>query len=345
MWTLKLNPAKVQQYAQKFWEQTSYTFNKKTQYKMKVPKKYQGARAFKYLTRPKFEEFLVAPPKKLLNLHSELFTYILNVKGKSFVQKEWEEYKADNKCHSEYAAITDIEIEAIEHFFNYKSQISDNTEFSYYIAELLNTNTCTYCNRQYTLTVRTTEGKRLIRPEFDHWFAQSRYPEFALSFYNLIPSCSFCNSILKNEKETVLDKHIHPYMDTDAGFEFTYNFIGKDTDGKNLYGVDCNITAVGIKDKRRVKETLELFRIKEVYNAHAGLELKDLIDLATANPGDYIDELVNHVLANTHLTKEDVFRILFGVETLPNRYLNRPFSKFKMDIISKIHDIIINGKK
>ena len=75
------------------------------------------------------------------------------------------------------------------------------------------------------------------------------------------------------------------------------------------------------------------------------MELKDLIDLATANPGDYIDELVNHVLANTHLTEEDVFRILFGVETLPDRYLNRPFSKFKMDIISKMHDIIINGKK
>ena len=51
MWTLKLNPAKVQQYAQKFWEQTSYTFNKKTQYKMKVPKKYQGTRAFKYFIK------------------------------------------------------------------------------------------------------------------------------------------------------------------------------------------------------------------------------------------------------------------------------------------------------
>lgn len=38
MWTLKLNPAKVQQYAQKFWEQTSYTFNKQTQRKMKVIK-------------------------------------------------------------------------------------------------------------------------------------------------------------------------------------------------------------------------------------------------------------------------------------------------------------------
>lgn len=68
-----------------------------------------------------------------------------------------------------------------------------------------------------------------------------------------------------------------------------------------------------------------------------------MIDLAIANPGNYIDELVSHVLENTQLTKEDIFRILFGIETLPSRYLNRPFSKFKMDIINKIHDILMNN--
>lgn len=74
------------------------------------------------------------------------------------------------------------------------------------------------------------------------------------------------------------------------------------------------------------------------------MELKDLIDLAIANPGNYIDELVSHVLENTQLSKEDIFRILFGIEILPDRYLNRPFSKFKMDIINKIHDILMNNR-
>lgn len=340
MWIIKPDPIKVKQYAQEFWQQTSYTFDNKTQRKKYVPKKYQQTRAFEYLTRPIFNDFLIATPNQLLKLHTDLFTYILNINGKSFMQEEWENYLDDNKRHPEYAAITKEEIGAIEHIFNYESQISNNTAFSYYIAELLNTNTCTYCNRQYTLTVRNIHGEHLIRPEFDHWFAQSRYPDFALSFYNLVPSCSFCNSILKNQKETLLGKHIHPYLDADAGFEFTYNPIGKDINGKEHYAVDCNIT-VDEPDKKRVKNTLELFRIKEVYNAHAELELIDLIDLATANSSDYIDELVNHVLANTCLTREDVFRMLFGVETMPEKYLNRPFSKFKMDIIGKIHDILM----
>lgn len=342
MWILKIDSIKAEQYVKEFWKQTSYTFNRNTQHKRCVPKAFQRTRAFDYLTYSKFNDFLIATPEKLLELHSKLFTYILNIENKIFKQEEWEEYQRDNNSYPEYAAITELEIKTIKHFFNYDSQISNNTKFSYYIAELLNINTCTYCNRQYTLTVRSTNGTPLIRPEFDHWFAQSHYPDFALSFYNLIPSCSFCNSILKNKKETVLNRYIHPYLETDIEFNFTYNYIGRDDDGKKHYGVDCNITAVGDK-KEYVKNTLDLFRIKEVYNAHAELELKDLIDLATANPGDYIDELVSHVLANTRLTQEDIFRILFGVEIVPSKYLNRPFSKFKIDIISKIHDILMKN--
>ena len=255
MWIIKPDKNKVEQYAKEFWKQTSYTFDNISQRKKNVPRKYQQTRAFEYLTHSIFKDFLIALPDELLKLHTDLFTYILNINGKSFIQKEWEDYLENNKCHPEYKAITKEEIEAIKHVFNYKTQISSNTTFSYYIAELLNTNTCTYCNRQYTLTVKTIQGEHLIRPEFDHWFAQSHYPDFALSFYNLIPSCSFCNSILKNDKETVLGKHIHPYLDVDAGFEFTYNPIGKDNKGKEHYAVDYNIT-VDEQDKKRVKNTL-----------------------------------------------------------------------------------------
>lgn len=342
MWILKPDSLKAQCYAKEFWKQTSYSFDK-TSHKKNVPKQLRHTRAFAYLTYSEFNKYLIAMPHELLDLHSRLFTYILNVENKEFIQEEWEEYLLDNNSHPEYATITSDEIQTIKHFFNYDYQISDNSEFSYYIAELLNTNTCTYCNRQYTLTIRNTKNEPLIRPEFDHWFAQTHYPDLALSFYNLIPSCSFCNSIIKNKKEMSLAKHIHPYIDKEAGFEFTYHCIGSDKAGKEHYGVECNVTATGL-DKNRVENTLEFFRIKEVYNAHAELELKDLIDLAIANPGNYIDELVSHVLENTQLSKEDIFRILFGIEILPDRYLNRPFSKFKMDIINKIHDILMNNR-
>ena len=341
MWILKSDIKKAKYYAEEFWKQTSYSFDK-TQHKKNVPREYKQTRAFAYLTHLEFSKFLIATPYELLDLHTKLFTYILNIDGKQFMQKEWESHLIDNNSFPEYNAITDIEIGAIKHFFNYKYYISSNTQFSYFIAELLNTNTCIYCNRQYTLTIRSEDDECLIRPEFDHWFDQNRYPDLALSFYNLIPTCCFCNSILKHEHEMSIDQYIHPYIDINAGFEFIYNYIGKDNTGKEHYDVDCKITAIG-NDIKRIKNTLELFRIKEVYNAHSELELKDLVDLATANPGDYIDELVNQILKNTQLTREDIFRILFGVEVKPDQYLNRPFSKFKMDIISKIHDLLMNN--
>lgn len=342
MWLLKTDTTKAQRYAKAFWTLTKCNFFKNNHLKKRFPKAFRGTRAYNYLTEYIFKDYLTASANQLIILHDDLFTHILNVPGKKFSQNEWYEYKKDHTIHPEYSAITDDEIAAIKSIFNYDNYISGNPELSYYIAELLDTNTCTYCNRQYTLTVVAKNGDRLIRPEFDHWFAQSLYPDLALSYFNLIPSCALCNSILKNNKETELDTHIHPYIDNnlgrdnEQGFKFSYRHLHL-----GGYSVFCNVNARNNVDVQRVKNTLELFKIEEVYNAHADLELKDLIDLASENSGDYIQDLVTHVLNNTTLSEEDVFRILFGVEWKSSKYLNRPMSKFKHDIMLKIHDYII----
>lgn len=337
MWHLTIDEHKADAYARDFWKYTNCRFyGNTTHLKKYVPRRLQTTRAYSYLTKNVFMQYLSAQPMQLLSLHNALFTHILSVPGKMFEQKEWYEYIKDNTKHSEYGAITSDEIDCIKSIFNYNSYVAQNTEFSYHIAKLLNVNTCTYCNRQYTLTVVARNHAKIIRPEFDHWFAQSLYPDLALSFFNLIPTCALCNSVLKNDKETELDTHIHPYIDNDAGFNFSYRHL---KDGN--YAVSCYITRKEAFDRRRVKNTLELFRIQEVYNAHAEHELKDLIDLASVNPGDYIKDLVQHVLNKTTLTEEEIYRMLFGVEIHPERYLIRPMSKFKKDIMEKIHEYVI----
>lgn len=335
MWILTLDTQKGKDYRTLFWSTTKVTFNKAGN-KSRVPKKYQNTKAYIFLTKIKFESYLNATPNDLIAMHVKLFTYIMD--NYPFVQTEWEGYKEEpTKYPAEYAKITDDEVEAIKHIFNYKSLIDTNKDFSYAISALMETNTCTYCNRQYTLTI-SDGNKHLIRPEFDHWFSQSHYPDLALSYFNLIPSCKFCNSSLKHDKETSLDKHIHPYLDNDVGFKFTYVPLGKDQHGVEHYGVDCKITTNNSSYKKRVEHTLELFKIKETYNAHSELELKDLIELAKTNPNDYIDTLTDYVLKNTNLTKEKIYRMIFGIESNHTKYINRPFSKFKMDIIKKLHD-------
>lgn len=65
------------------------------------------------------------------------------------------------------------------------------------VLEKLKIRTCPYCNRNYTFTVKSscsTEVRAFTtRPEFDHFYNKSQHPLLALSFYNLVPSCSICN--------------------------------------------------------------------------------------------------------------------------------------------------------
>lgn len=340
MWILQKDCKKANTYANKFWEFTSYDFNKSTGLKKNIRRELKNTRSYQYLKKVRFNEYLYAEPYRLLELHNQLFTYILNIPGKEFSQDEWLNFKNNNTIHPEYAAINANELKTIKSIFNYKTQIVENKDFSYFIAGLIDSNTCTYCNRQYTLTVLGKNNESFIRPEFDHWFSQQDYPDLALSYYNLIPSCSLCNSSLKRTQKTTFQKHIHPYVDSEPGFFFRYQPLGIDKGGKDNYAVDFNITATGM-DAIRVHNTLNLFRIKEIYNAHANYELRDLIELATAYPKDYIEIIITKILKDTSLTKEDIFRMLFGIEMTPKKYLDRPFSKFKNDVIYQIHEALI----
>ncbi len=84
---------------------------------------------------------------------------------------------------------------------------------AYQLADIIDRRTCTYCNRIYTTTKKSVDGGKLMRPQFDHWFPQEKYPLLALSFYNLIPSCSICNSSSKGRTVFNLDDYVHPYVD------------------------------------------------------------------------------------------------------------------------------------
>ena len=44
----------------------------------------------------------------------------------------------------------------------------------------IGTDTCSYCNRNYTYSLQKAKS---IKPEIDHFFPKSKYPFLALSFY------------------------------------------------------------------------------------------------------------------------------------------------------------------
>lgn len=62
------------------------------------------------------------------------------------------------------------------------------------------------------------------------------------------------------------------------------------------------------------------------------------MELARAYPKDYISYLIEKVIGDTGIREEDVYRLLFGIETAEEKYVNRPFSKFKKDIIERLKE-------
>lgn len=311
MWILRPDDQKAQKYRTLFFQLTKYSFDKKTKRKTYLSEKDRNCKAYDFLTEQKVHEYMIARPERLLLLHEELLTEV-----------------GDN------GMLSDEEKHCIKSIFNYDYYIGKHQELSYAIAQLLNVNTCTYCNREYILTVveeKKSETHFYIRPEFDHWFSQNDYPDLALSFYNLIPSCHTCNSVIKGDNKMNLGEHIHPYMDKQAGFKFSY------VPTSNGNAVDV-VREDGVDDTyfERVDNTLRFFKTAQIYGAHSDLELKDLMVLAEANPKDYIFTLMNGLSSKLGINEDDAYRILFGIEVNEEKYLKRPMSKFKSDIIRKI---------
>ena len=270
----------------------------------------------------KIETLLVGKPNEAYELNNRIMKSIFS---------DYDENNLDTlKPHK-------ATLKVIEKVFNYGGEISSNKENSYWLAHKVGHNTCTYCNRQYTLTVDSKEsGEHIARPQFDHWFPKEDFPLLSLNLYNLIPSCPICNSSVKGPVVFSLNDYVHPYLQTadDPDFKFTPKVSDKDD---SEWSVSIERVKGGKEDN-----TIKAFCLDDLYDAHGDLEVKDLMDFATGYTDNYLRELFDKVLADYSIkgfSKADVFRMLFGAEYIPSKFLDRPFSKMKKDILEYLHII------
>ena len=202
---------------------------------------------------------------------------------------------------------------------------------NYNLSEWLDQHTCAYCNKQYILVARKKDGKKGINCQFDHWFDKEKHPLFALSFYNLIPSCSVCNSSIKSTSSFTTETHLHPYVDKDISERFSFSYRFGDFDKNEISIADEK------KLDKKTKRTLKDLGTKLVYKRHGTKELQDLIDLRKKYSENYLNILLNDTFhSKIGLSKEECYRLIFGIEFDSDDYHKRPFSKFKKDIIQEL---------
>lgn len=223
--------------------------------------------------------------------------------------------------------------------FDYDGAIGNSKSKSYWLAEHIGRNSCTYCNRQYTFTVSgKNNDERITRPAFDHWFPKSRFPLLSLNLYNLIPCCAVCNSGAKGDKVFQLTKFVHPYeqKDDDPKFKFVPAIADKN---KGEWTVVLDRDKVAHPE---VDNTIKAFELDRIYNMHGPLEVKEMMEFAQAYSNTYLLQIYNQMnkdFSAVAFSQEDVYRILFGTESVPAKFLDRPLSKMKHDILEYL-DII-----
>ncbi|WP_316753859.1 hypothetical protein [Pedobacter gandavensis] len=292
-----------------------------------------------FLDEKRVTSILTDTPDLLIRHHNEFMPKLI----KNFNGKEYLTYlKIKSKQDKDLSLVEKTLIGrykisgSLLKIFDYEKILSKSKSKSYNLATVLDRYTCTYCNRLYTNTVitplekgqrRLNDDNRITRPQFDHWFAHSVYPILGVSFYNLIPSCSVCNSSVKGDEIFDLENYTHPYMQ-DPAEVFSFSFNHKDIKDLNV--------KINVKKGSKMANHLSAFKISEVYNAHSAMELRDLLDLKYKYTDDYIHTLFNDTFDALDVSLEEIYRMVFGIEQMEQNYHKRPFSKFKHDILKEL---------
>ena len=188
------------------------------------------------------------------------------------------------------------------------------------MVEQLDLRTCPYCNRNY---IGISKGKNL-GVQLDHFFSKSGYPYFAVSLYNLIPSCGVCNNVKRAEDSKGM---ISPFTEEKGSDGVTFH-LGWDGKTESLFVVPG--------DAEHGKN-MEAFHLKTAYAFHQA-EARRFREKLTAYPPSMLDEIARMLAGEEAGVKKEQIRqdlemSLFGdYFTEPDQYNKKPLSKLHRDL-------------
>lgn len=206
---------------------------------------------------------------------------------------------------------------------------------------------CPYCNRQYITVVennRMSKGKQKAikkRPHLDHFYPRSKYPIFGISFYNLIPSCSFCNSSFKGSQDTTTEKHIHPYYESyGSGAKFRFKSTS------NGLTTELNVIESNRPKRSRINKSSKLFEISEVYKSHndTAQEIYDKSLKQSKYQAASIRKILSDIKSITK-SEEEFYQFYFGNYHNEDDFEKRPLAKFTADLVDELQVMQLYNQK
>lgn len=181
---------------------------------------------------------------------------------------------------------------------------------------------CPYCNRDFINNRGSSTSAQL-----DHFYPRSKYPIFALSLFNLIPSCYVCNHT-KAQQEI----DVSPYdeiFDFNGALELSYEPLSVDY----LNNQDHIKVKVIIKNEI-IRRNIELMKIDKAYELHTDY-VQELIRKAKLYDKVKIEEYLR-VYSDLFYSKEEILRIIFGNYIQEKDHGKRPLAKLTVNILKEL---------
>ena len=275
--------------------------------------------------RLSIKEIITGTPEKLMEIYDEILkNYNYYDDGQLIFTGEGltNQKKADKTIYGSKIR------EGLKRIFDYDSFSKKNIGWNAYsLCEKLDVRICPYCNQQFTFTINRDDVE-IMRPELDHYFPKVDYPMFALSIYNLVPSCHGCNSIVKGARKMKLTEHFHPYIDEDKAFSFKYDIEEINdtikTDIRFEYGGNS-----------KAKDTCDFFKLDKIYSEHTWITEK-IVQTKNDYPQSYVEELLNIIKkVKPETTKEDIIKMVYASYYVDDEN-KEILGKLKKDILSQV---------
>lgn len=220
-------------------------------------------------------------------------------------------------------------LKKLKYVFNYDKFQSKITKF---FTENFNFRTCFYCNKDFITNFETE--KEVSTFQLDHFYDKGTYPYFALSLYNLIPSCPTCNSPkVKGSANTFENNCIAP---NSQNFDFHQKVKFKlflDDSCKNLHIKSKDDIEITLKEQftDMYDKYIEIFKLNERYKAHKDI-VYDMIEKAELYPESRLRELQDLTGIPFQQIKKDIFNLIDENVDLSKQ----PFSKLIVDVSKEL---------
>jgi hypothetical protein len=197
------------------------------------------------------------------------------------------------------------------------------------VFDKLNIKNCPYCNENPNYYFQNSKFIRRTF-EWDHFYPKEKFPFFAISFYNIIPSCKVCNH-LKHEN---FNNYLNPYEDykTNETIKFyldikNSDFISNQDSFEILpkYSKDVN--------GNKLQNNFEDLYIMGRFNRRKDVILTSLKKKRLYNH-EYTDRLFDEFNGKLFLDKTEFRELFFDANFSEVDFHKKQFSKLIHDIFN-----------